>query len=134
MMSQNNTHSRTLEIVGNRAMRVVYSFAIISTLLIQSKAVSQAHDVKFEHLTVEQGLPSNSVFGIFQDSRGFMWFGTGDAGLCKFDGYSFTVYKHDPLDSNSILVNNIHGIYEDRSGTLWLDGCIRFDRATGKFT
>ncbi|MGA9364320.1 MAG: two-component regulator propeller domain-containing protein [Bacteroidota bacterium] len=115
-------------------MRVVYSLAIIFTLLVQSKAVSQAHDVRFEHLTVEQGLPSNSVFGIFQDSRGFMWFGTGDAGLCKFDGYSFTVYKHDPLDSNSILVNNIYGIYEDRSGTLWLDDCIRFDRAIGKFT
>ena len=137
MMSQNTSHGRILEIVGNRAMRVVYSLAIIFTLLVQSKAVSQAHDVRFEHLTVEQGLPSNGVYGIFQDSRGFMWFGTQDAGLCKFDGYSFTVYKHDPLDSNSILGNNIPQIYEDRSGTLWFGGfgcSIRFDRANGKFT
>lgn len=138
MICSNTTLGGILEIVGARTKGVVYSFAIIAVLLIQSKAVSQGHDLKFEHLTVEQGLPSNGVWSIFQDSRGFMWFGTQDAGLCKFDGYSFTVYKYDPLDSNSIAGNNISRIYEDRSGALWLrgpgSGSMRFDRATGKFT
>ena len=32
---------------------------------------------------------------MLQDSQGFMWFGTED-GLNKYDGYTFTVYKHDP--------------------------------------
>lgn len=137
-MSRKNACSRVLEIFGGRVMGFVSRSAVIATLLIQSRADSQIHDLQFEHLTVEQGLPSNSVFGIFQDSRGFMWFGTGDAGLCKFDGYSFTVYKNDPLDSNSIPVNNIDEIYEDRSGTFWIadpgEDAIRFDRGNGKFT
>jgi len=137
-MSRKNTRSRILEIFGFRAMNLVSISATIATLLLQSRAASQIHDMQFEHLTVEQGLPSNSVFGIFQDRTGFMWFGTGDAGLCKFDGYSFTAYKHDPLDSNSIPGNNIGEIYEDRSGTLWLadpgEDAIRFDRGNGKFT
>jgi ligand-binding sensor domain-containing protein/signal transduction histidine kinase len=128
------SHYKILSKFGGRAMGLVSRSAIIATLLIQSRAPSQIHDLQFEHLTVEQGLPSNTVFGILQDSRGFMWFGTGDAGLCKFDGYSFTVYKYDPLDSNSIPSNNINQIYEDGSGTLWLFGCVRFERATGKFT
>ena len=134
MMSEINTRRRILEIFCSRAMGLVSRSAIIATLLIQSRAASQVHDLQFEHLTVEQGLSSNSVFGVFQDSRGFMWFGTTD-GLNKFDGYSFTVYKHDPLDSNSIAANNISQIYEDRSGTLWLQGGFKsFDRATGKFS
>jgi two-component system sensor histidine kinase ChiS len=138
MICSNNTRGGILDICSARTKGVVYSFAIIAILLVQSKAVSQGHDVRFEHLTVDQGLPSNSVWGIFQDSRGFIWFGTSDAGLCKFDGYSFTVYKHDPLDSNSIRGNNIAEIDEDRSGNLWLrsNGSypMKFDRATGKFT
>jgi len=112
---------------------------ILSTLAVASTAFcANGPEFRFEHLTVEQGLPSNSVFGIFQDSRGFMWFGTGDAGLCKFDGYSFTVYKNDPLDSNSIPANNVVEIYEDRSGTIWIahpgEEAVRFDRGNGKFT
>jgi ligand-binding sensor domain-containing protein len=34
---------------------------------------------------------------MLQDSRGFKWFGTED-GLNKYDGYTFTVYKHDLED------------------------------------
>ena len=109
--------------------------AFFSTLAVpQATFCGTGPEIRFEHLTVEQGLPSNSVFGISQDSRGFMWFGTGDAGLCKFDGYSYTVYKHDPLDSNSIPVNNVFQVYKDGSGTLWVNGCKTHDRATGKFT
>ena len=113
--------------------------ALISTLTLPAAGFcADGREIRFEHLTVEQGLSSNGVFAIFQDSRGFMWFGTDD-GLDKYDGYSFTVYKHDPLDSNSISTNNIPYIYEDRSGTIWLLGpwgnsYCGFDRATGKFT
>lgn len=137
-MSLKSARSRILEIFRGRAMRLAAGSAIIPTLLIQSRVASQTHDLQFGHLTVEQGLPSTSVFGIFQDRKGFMWFGTGDAGLCRFDGYSFTVYKNNPLDSNSIPANNIVEIYEDRSGTLWIavpgHEASRFDRGNGKFT
>ena len=38
---------------------------------------------------------------MLKDSQGFMWFGT-EEGLNKYDGYTFTVYKHDPEDPNSL--------------------------------
>jgi len=38
--------------------------------------------------SVEQGLPHNLVNRVVQDSRGFLWVGTG-AGLTRFDGISF---------------------------------------------
>jgi len=75
--------------------------------------------LKFEHLSVAQGLSQGSVHCMLQDRQGFMWFGTGD-GLNKYDGYSFTVYKHEAADSTSISADWVLSLYEDRSGTLWI--------------
>ncbi len=97
---------------------------------------AQNRPVKFEHLTVEQGLSKNIVICILQDRQGFMWFGTQD-GLNKYDGYRFTVYKHNPLDSTSLSGSGVGSIYEDRSGTLWIGtdgGLNRFDREKEQFS
>ena len=61
-------------------------------------------DIRFEHITIEEGLSQNGGNVIIQDSKGFMWFGTQDS-LNKYDGYSFTVYKHNPENSASISDN-----------------------------
>ena len=38
----------------------------------------------------------------------------------KFDGYTFTVYKHNLNDPNSLSGNWILTMLEDKSGTLWV--------------
>jgi ligand-binding sensor domain-containing protein/signal transduction histidine kinase len=89
----------------------------------------------FEHLTAAQGLSFNEVTAIMQDSRGFMWIGAN--GLYKYDGYSFTSYKTDPLDSTSISGPWISTLYEDRHGDLWVVAnrqLNRFDRESGRIT
>ncbi len=73
----------------------------------------------FDRLTVEDGLSQNSVNCIFQDSRGFIWFGTQD-GLDRYDGYTFKAYKHNPKNVNSISDNFIWAIHEDNKGNLWV--------------
>ncbi|MBC8190766.1 MAG: response regulator [Candidatus Marinimicrobia bacterium] len=60
-----------------------------------------------------------SVWNIYQDSYGFMWFGTA-AGLNKYDGYNVTVYKHDPEDYTTLSSNFISVVFEDKSGILWI--------------
>ena len=57
--------------------------------------------VRFEHLTVQDGLSQNAALAIFQDSRGFLWIGTQD-GLNRYDGYSFTIFKQDAENPASI--------------------------------
>ncbi len=87
-------------------------------------------DILFGNISVDQGLSQSSVYSILQDSMGLMWFGTED-GLNKFDGYEFTVYKHDPENANSLSNNTILEIYEDQQGQLWIgtiDGLNRYDR------
>ena len=103
----------------------------------QQKIPRTLENLKFKRLSVEAGLSHSTVNCILQDSRGFMWFGTDD-GLNKYDGYSFTVYKHNPDDPFSISHNQIWSLFEDSSGILWIGtfggGLNRFDRDSEKFT
>jgi signal transduction histidine kinase/ligand-binding sensor domain-containing protein len=97
---------------------------------------AQANTIRFETISLEEGLSENFVTAILQDWQGFMWFGTED-GLNKYDGYEFVVYKHDPDDPTTLSDDEVSAIYEDRSGDLWIgtyNGLNRFDRTTGTFT
>lgn len=92
--------------------------------------------VKFEHLTPDDGLSSRFVNSIIQDNQGFMWFGTAN-GLNRYDGYEFTIYRHDPQDPNSLSTSTINMLWEDRAGRLWIAtqyGLNLFNRQTGQFS
>lgn len=86
--------------------------------------------LRFDHLNIEQGLSQSSIHVIFQDSRGFMWFGTQD-GLNRFDGYAIEVYKPDPDRPDYLSDRWITAIVEDADGYLWIGtrqgGLNRFD-------
>jgi ligand-binding sensor domain-containing protein/serine phosphatase RsbU (regulator of sigma subunit) len=79
----------------------------------------KAQNIKFEHITDEDGLPQNVITSIYQDSYGFMWFGTQN-GLARYDGYEFKIFQNKKGDSTSISNNLIEGIVQDASGTLWI--------------
>jgi PAS domain S-box-containing protein len=91
---------------------------------------AQTPTPRFTHLTSEQGLSHNAVKCILQDSQGFMWFGTQD-GLNRYDGYTFTVYRHLRSDPNSLSNSTITALYQDRSGTLWIGTVMGLDSFAG---
>ncbi len=100
--------------------RTILRFAFYAlAFLVLSEASARNPDLKFDQITIEQGLSQDIVRTIVQDHRGFMWFGTED-GLNRYDGYSITVYKHNPLDSNSISNNSITVLFKDSRGVLWI--------------
>jgi len=91
--------------------------------------------MRFEHLSIEDGLPHYSVSSIMQDRQGFLWIGTKN-GLARYDGYSFKVFKHQPEHSTSLSNNTITAIKEDKSGNLWVgtkDGLNLFNSEVGTF-
>ncbi len=100
-------------------------------------AYSQKNYIQFQHLDINAGISQNHILCILQDSRGFMWFGTRD-GLNKYDGYQFTIYRHDAKDSNSISNDFISSIIEDSKGFIWVatrgGGLNRYDRTKNNFT
>ncbi|MEO6232157.1 MAG: two-component regulator propeller domain-containing protein [Ferruginibacter sp.] len=80
---------------------------------------AQQKQINFTSLTTEEGLSSNTVNAILKDSYGVVWFGTED-GLDKFDGSRFSIYRHKPGDSTSLLANEILSLHEDVKGNLWI--------------
>lgn len=87
-------------------------------ILIASSIHAQQSPVRFQSLTINDGLSLSSVYCIHRDSKGFMWFGTED-GLNKFDGYRFQIYRTDIKNPNSICYKWIEHITEDNNGQLW---------------
>ncbi|MFN2109349.1 MAG: two-component regulator propeller domain-containing protein [Anaerolineae bacterium] len=109
------------------------SLALISVLTVYAQ---QGPDIKFDFLSMEDGLSTALVTSIVQDQQGFMWFGTQD-GLDKYDGYDFTVYKYNPDDPHSLSNNFIQALYVDRSGILWIGtwgGLNRYDATSERFS
>jgi ligand-binding sensor domain-containing protein/serine phosphatase RsbU (regulator of sigma subunit) len=93
--------------------------SLIAVLLFIASIRGQ-NNVSFNHLTIENGLSQSAVNCIFQDKQGFMWFGTQD-GLNRYDGYNFKVFKNKSSDSASLSDNFIFSIFEDSSGTLFIE-------------
>src|SRR6478672_368772 len=96
------------------------AFTMILFICLNWKSNAQNNGLRFEKIGVEQGLSDETVISILQDSKGYIWFGTLNGGLNKYDGYSFTKYQFDPNDTNSISQNFIYTIYEDGVGAIWV--------------
>lgn len=112
------------------------SIALLFFLLLCQPIRAQQQHIQFKRLTINDGLSLSSVYCIFQDSKGFMWFGTED-GLNRYDGQNFTIYRNKSNDENSISYKWIETIIEDSRGKLWFasqGGLTHFDIETEKFT
>ncbi len=64
-------------------------------------------------------LPMAQVFRIFQDSEGYMWYGTQGGGLCRDDGYSIKTFRSDFNTPHVLESNWITCITEDNKHRIW---------------
>ena len=64
-------------------------------------------------LTDEDGLPSTTIYDLFEDEEGYVWLGTSK-GLVRYNGFEM---KRFPTIDNEL--SNISGIRKDLEGTLW---------------
>lgn len=90
----------------------------------------------FSNLGLKDGLSQLSVLKIYQDAKGYMWFGTRN-GLNKFDGGRMVVYKHQGNDSLSLVDNHVTALVEDNGHHLWVGtshGLNRLELTTDKIT
>ena len=131
-------------IVSSADGRTIQTSRLVTLMLVillnpglPMRLLAQQNDIKFDCISVQQGLSQSSVYSIIQDRQGFMWFATA-SGLNRYDGYDFTVYKPDPIDSTSLSGIIIYGLLEDNFGDIWVatrgGGLNKFNRETEQFT
>ncbi len=106
-------------------MKKYWLFSIIIFFTFSALTAQLNNNMKLTRITMEDGLPSTSLNLIFKDSKGFMWIGTWESGLYRYDGYSFTEFRYDferfEKDTNVYLTEvAIHCMLEDKNGILWI--------------
>ncbi len=83
---------------------------------------SQSEKLQPRQFTVEDGLPSNSIFSLLQDTQGYLWIGTED-GLARFDGYEFKTF-HALDEGSGISVRRIVQLIEGHDSNIYLAGTL----------
>ncbi len=92
--------------------RNLFLILILSRIISLSTLYSQ--DIRFQTLSVTEGLCHPFVYNISQDKNGFIWIGTGE-GLCRFDGFEFiSSNTFDTLPADVVNVS-----FRDNLGKLW---------------
>lgn len=69
------------------------------------------------HFDESNGLPSNEIYQIKQDSRGYIWLATSN-GVSRFNGYEFENWS----EREGIKDNAIFETFEDVRGNIWFLG------------
>jgi len=126
---------------GNMKLRAVVNstiFPLALAALTVTAPVSAAptRPIRFDRLSLEQGLSQSAVMDVLQDRRGYMWLATED-GLNRYDGTGFKVYKHDAADASSLPDSFVWDVEEDAAGLLWIatrSGLASWDPATDRIT
>lgn len=65
---------------------------------------------------MKDGLPSNEVYDVIQDSVGYLWL-TTDNGFCRFDGYEFKTYGIEKGLTDRVVFD----MQLDTFGRIWMN-------------
>ncbi len=96
----------------------------------------QAKNIRFNKLSVNDGLPDNQLRSIIQDDLGYIWFGT-ELGLARYDGYTLKSYLADNDNPHTIADSYILALEVDENNVLWVSGTTglsRYNRDTDDFS
>ncbi|MGL5682617.1 MAG: hybrid sensor histidine kinase/response regulator transcription factor [Marinifilaceae bacterium] len=84
-------------------------------ILCLSCLIGHGADHRFRHITVDDGLNSNTIRKIFQDKTGYVWLGTNE-GLMRIAGNKVELMTA----SNDEVINGVWAISEGVDGTIWI--------------
>ncbi len=95
-------------------MKRLWAF-FVSLLYLLCYYCAAAQDYPTLHFTKEDGLPSNTIYNIYRDSKNFLWVAT-DKGIARYNGIRFESFT----TTNGLPDNEVFFFQEDYFGRLWL--------------
>ncbi len=103
----------------------VIRFSTLLFLFYLIPATGWAQQYSFINYSIEEGLAQSQVEVIFQDQKGYLWFGT-IGGISRFDGKNFTNYSTE----EGLISNQVNSMMQDSKGNIWIGsqkGITRFN-------
>jgi ligand-binding sensor domain-containing protein/signal transduction histidine kinase len=86
-----------------------------SLALLLWPLLARAEQLPIKVFTTADGLSQNTINRIVRDSRGFLWFCTGD-GLSRYDGHSFVTFGIE----QGLPHRRVNDLLETRDGEYWV--------------
>ncbi len=81
-------------------IKIIYAIILLSLGLL-SNAQNQSNNIRFQNITVDDGLSMGTITAFTQDHKGYIWIATAE-GLHRYDGKSFKIFKHRESSRNSL--------------------------------
>jgi ligand-binding sensor domain-containing protein/serine phosphatase RsbU (regulator of sigma subunit) len=109
-------------------MKLTRHIFILCLLFLSQNNLSVAQQYNFKNFTPKSGLANSIVNGIFQDSKGYLWFST-PGGVSRFDGKKFKNFTK----AEGLIANEVNCVSEDKKGNIWigtLEGVSKFNGIT----
>ncbi|MEM0963185.1 MAG: two-component regulator propeller domain-containing protein, partial [Bacteroidota bacterium] len=112
------------------------ALTVVALLLASATGARGQADLRFETVSIREGLPQSFATSVARDSLGFLWIGTS-GGLARYDGYQFDVFEPDPDDPASLPHPVVRDLLVASDGVLWVAfntaGAARFVPETQRF-
>jgi two-component sensor histidine kinase len=96
-------------------VRRLIPFPVLLLLLLLAQLSLCGQELPMLHFTVDDGLPSNTVYETFRDAKGYLWIAT-DKGIARYNGIRFETYT----TSNGLPDNEILFFKEDNQQRIWM--------------
>jgi len=90
-------------------LKCIFTFAFIALAINSS-----GKNFPMLHYTVENGLPSNTVYAITGDTHDFLWFAT-EKGVVRYNGIEFEKFT----TSDGLPDNDVFWMQEDKEQRVW---------------
>lgn len=90
-------------------MRLLGAYLLL--IVFSQKVSAQQFNFNFTNYTTASGLPYNSISCVIQDTKGFLWIGTGE-GLSRYDGKVFKNYFSKRNNNEPYIGNSFYSLKE----------------------
>lgn len=98
----------------------------IFCILILLTSWTSAQQYNIQSYTVNDGLPTSSIYDLYTDEKGFLWFAT-PYGVVRFDGENYTTFDEDDGIKDAL----IYDFHFEADGDIWVTseggGIVKFD-------
>lgn len=92
---------------------------LLLPLLLLFLTQSVAQNIISSQIPTQSQLPIGDIIRTFQDSEGYIWYGTTKGGLYRDDGYTVKAFRSDVKTPNLMESNHITCMTEDNERQIW---------------